>query len=477
MTPTLETKTKIIATIGPATSSREKLKELIMAGVDLCRINFSHGSHEENIAIIQNVRKLNAQLETNVGILCDLQGPKLRVGDMQNDEVMLVPGESISITNKKTLGTTEEIYIKYKRLAEDLQAGEPILMDDGKLVLEVERIIDKNHIVAKIIKGGLLKSRKGFNLPNTQLSIPALTGKDKKDLEVALNQDVDWIGLSFVRHPKDISQVHRLIEKAGVHTRVIAKIEKPQAIKNIDAIIDISDAVMVARGDLGVEMPMEQVPIIQKMIVKKCNKASKPVIIATQMMESMIENHQPTRAEASDVANAVMDGADAVMLSAETSVGKFPVEAVIAVEKILIATEELGDIYFKNYQPKESSKTFLSDEICFTAVQISRDINAKAIITMTQSGYTAFKIASLRPRCKVFIFTPNKALCNLLSLVWNVRVFYYDKLKSTDQTIKDVLRVLKEEKLLAVGDRVVHTASMPIMDHRKTNTLKISLVE
>jgi pyruvate kinase len=477
MTPILETKTKIIATIGPATSSAEKLKELIVAGVDLCRINFSHGTEDENRDTILRIQRVNAELQTNVGILCDLQGPKLRVGEMHDKGVNLIAGKTISITNKKMVGTEEEIYIKYKRLSEDLKPGEPILLDDGKLVLEVVDLVDEHHITAKVIRGGILKSKKGFNLPNTKLSIPALTGKDRKDLEVAMELDVDWIGLSFVRNPEDITLVHDMIEQHGVHSRVIAKIEKPQAIENIDAIIDISDAVMVARGDLGVEMPMEQVPIIQKMIVKKCNQASKPVIIATQMMESMIENHQPTRAEANDVANAVMDGADAVMLSAETSIGKYPVEAVIAVEKILIATEALGDIYFKDYKPVEESSSFLSDEICYTAVQISKAISAKAIISMTQSGYTAFKIASLRPRCRVFIFTRNKDLCNLLSLVWNVRVFYYDKMLSTDQTIKDVLRLLKEEDLLHSGDRVVHTASMPIMERRKTNTLKISLVD
>lgn len=477
MTPSLETKTKIIATIGPATSSEAKLKKLIRAGIDLCRINFSHGSAEENAEIIERIQKLNDQLGTHIGILCDLQGPKLRVGDMENGGVELIEGSEITLTNKKLVGTQTKIYIKYKRLGQDLKPGEPILLDDGNLVLEVLALVDEHHITARVIRGGTLKSRKGFNLPNTKLSIPALTGKDKKDLEVALQLDVDWIGLSFVRNPEDITLVHKLIEARGVHTRVIAKIEKPQALENIDEIIDISDAVMVARGDLGVEMPMEQVPIIQKMIVKKCNQASKPVIIATQMMESMIENHTPTRAEANDVANAVMDGADAVMLSAETSIGKYPIQAVTAVEKILVATESLGDIYFKDYKPVEESNSFLSDEICYTAVQISRDIRAKAIISMTASGYTAFKIASLRPRCKVFIFTSNKALANLLSLVWNVRVLYYDKMSSTDQTIKDVLKLLKDKKLLQVGDRVVHTASMPIMERRKTNTLKISLVE
>jgi len=477
MIPNITTKTKIITTIGPATSSEAQLKKLILAGADLCRINFSHGSLEENTKTIQRIHAINEELDTTAGILCDLQGPKLRVGDMENGEITLETGQSLTITNKEMVGNQNEIYIKYQRLAEDIKPREHILLDDGKIKLEVDEIIDSNHITAHVTAGGVLKSRKGFNLPNTSLSIPPLSSKDKEDLAVALEEDVDWVGLSFVRNPSDIRQIHKLIEEAGAHTRVIAKIEKPQALENLNEIIEVSDAIMVARGDLGVEMPMEQVPIIQKRIVRMCNEASKPVIIATQMMESMIENHLPTRAEANDVANAVVDGADAVMLSAETSIGKYPIEAVEAVERILVATESLGDIYFKDHVPSEDSPTFLSDEICYTAVRVSKAINAKAIISMTQSGYTAFKIASLRPRCKVLIFTSNRQLCNLLSLVWNVRVFYYDKMSTTDQTMKDVLKILKDKNILNVGDRVVHTASMPIMERRKTNTIKISLVE
>ncbi len=470
-------KTKIIATIGPATSSTQMLKRIIKAGVDVCRINFSHGTHDEHRKVIERVRKINEENGIHVAILGDLQGPKLRIGDVENNRIELVKGSKLILTTNKCVGTASRLYISYQDLPKDVQKGERVLLDDGKIELRIEKVINDEEIEAKVIYGGMLSSKKGFNLPETHISQPSLTPKDLTDLAFALEMDLDWIGLSFVRHPDDVIGLKKIISDKNSRAKVIAKIEKPQAINHIDEIIAATDAIMVARGDLGVEMAMETVPMLQKRIVDKCLIASRPVIIATQMMESMIENPTPTRAETNDVANAVMDGADAVMLSAETSVGKYPVETVEAMEKILGVTEFEWDVYYKGKKPNPHSPTFLSDEICFTAVRMSDHIGAKAIISMTQTGYTAYKIASFRPKCAVFIFTSNKDILNTLSLVWNVRVFYYNKMKSTDQSMKDVLEFLKEKKLLNKNDLTVHTASMPIAAKSKTNTLKISKVD
>jgi pyruvate kinase len=470
-------KTKIIATIGPATSSYEMLKKLIKAGVDVCRINFSHGSHDDHRKVVERVNRINEELGTYVCLLGDLQGPKLRIGEVENNQIELEKGNELILTTEKCIGTAKKLYISYKALPKDVKKGEAVLLDDGKIELKIVQTLDSHNILAKVVHGGYLSSKKGFNLPDTQVSQPSLTEKDLLDLDFALEMDLDWIGLSFVRHPDDVRELKHIIHKKGSRAKVIAKIEKPQAIKHIDAIIAETDGIMVARGDLGVELPMEKVPMIQKRIVDKCIIASKPVIIATQMMESMIENPTPTRAETNDVANAVMDGADAVMLSAETSVGKYPINTVEAMEKILGVTEIEWDVYYKGKKPNHSSPSFLSDEICFTAVRMSDHIGAKAIVSMTQTGYTAYKIASFRPKCDVFIFTSNKDIMRTLSLVWNVRVFYYDSMMSTDESMKDVLLFLKERKLLKRDDLVVHTASMPISAKAKTNTLKISKVD
>lgn len=470
-------KTKIVATLGPATSSTEELRKIIRAGVDVCRLNFSHGKHEDLARLVQKIRKLNEELGTNVCILGDLQGPKLRIGEMKDGFATMKRGHEVVLTTEKCEGTAERIFVSYPALAKDVKPGERVLLDDGKIEFKFTQILSETEVLAKVVHGGNLSSRKGFNLPFSNLSVPSMTEKDHNDLKFAVEQDLEWIGLSFVREAGDVQYLRQKISEWGGKSRIVAKIEKPQAVKHIDFIIAETDAVMVARGDLGVELPMEKVPMIQKQIVEKCIVASKPVIIATQMMESMIESPTPTRAEANDVANAVMDGADAVMLSAETSVGKYPVRAVQAVEKILGATEINWDIYFKGQKPNPKSPTFFSDEICFTAVRISDHINAKAIISMTYSGYTAFKIASFRPDCDVFIFTANKEVITPLNLIWNVRAFYYDKHESTDHTMKEVLEILKNKGLLNKDDLVVHTASMPIHEKRRTNTIKISRVE
>ncbi len=470
-------KTKIIATMGPATSDIDMIKKIIIAGVDVCRINFSHGDWDTHLDIVKKIRQVNEELGTHVAILGDLQGPKLRIGEVEGNKMLLEKGKIMKLTTKATVSKDNIIYVKYSTLARDVKVGERVLLDDGKLELEFVNRIDSETVEAKVINGGYLSSNKGFNLPSSSLSVDSLTTKDKKDLEFIMKHDFDWVALSFVREADDIHRLRKILQEHQCEARIIAKIEKPQAVHNIDEIIKATNAIMVARGDLGVEMPMEEVPMIQKRIVSKCIQASKPVIIATQMMESMIESPTPTRAEANDVANAVMDGADAVMLSAETSVGKYALKAVEAVEKILGSTEEGWDIYNKIKKPNPSSPSFLSERICYATVSMSEGIKAKAILSMTQTGYTAYKIASGRPNCDVFIFTANKKLLTRLSLVWNVRAYYYDSKTNTDDTIKEVISILQKDNLLKLGDVVINTAAMPVSENRKTNALKISVVE
>lgn len=469
-------KTKIIATMGPACSSVEMLKKIINAGVDVCRVNFSHGDWDTHLEVVNNIRQANAELGTNVAILGDLQGPKLRIGEVKDNSMLLETGATMTLTTKATISSDSTIYVKYSTLARDVKVGERVLLDDGKLELEFSKRVDEDTVEAVVINGGYLSSNKGFNLPSSALSVESLTPKDEKDLEFIMKHDFDWVALSFVRAAEDITNLRAILKANKSEARIVAKIEKPQAVENIDAIIDATDAIMVARGDLGVEMPMEQVPMIQKTIVHKCVEKSVPVIIATQMMESMISSPTPTRAEASDVANAVMDGADAVMLSAETSVGDYPVKSVEAVERILGSTELGWDVYNKIKKPDPTSPSFISDRICYATVSMSQGIGAKAIISMTQTGYTAYKIASSRPNCDVFIFTANKRLLTRLSLVWNVRAFYYDKKTNTDETIRDVIAELKEKNLLKDGDVVINTAAMPVIENKKTNAIKISTV-
>ncbi len=468
-------KTKIIATIGPASTNKPVLEKMILAGVDVCRINSSHGDHEMMKTIVENVRELNKELKTHVAILFDLQGPKLRIGDIENGEFLLKEGSSIILTTKECNGTFEKISIRYPQFYKDVQVGEKVLIDDGKLELIVTDIIDE-EVIATVTHGGVLSSRKGVNLPNTNITLPSLTEKDRVDLDFALENGIEWIGLSFVRRPKDVLELKDIISKSGKMCRVIAKIEKPEAVKYIDEIINVSDGIMVARGDLGVEMPFEKVPTIQKTIVKKCNKASKPVIIATQMMESMITNFRPTRAEANDVGNAVFDGADALMLSAETSVGKFPEGTVASMQKIISEVEQLDEIYYRE-TPPSTYRPHVSESICYTACTLARQTDARAIVAMTHSGGTAFKISSHRPKANIYIFTDNQSLLNTLSLLWGVRVFYYDKYESTDITIRDVIDFMKEGQLVDTGDYVIHVASTPLHERTTANTIKLSIID
>ncbi len=470
-------KTKIITTLGPATHTQAMIYQLIQAGADVMRINASHGDHPFLKSIVDNVREINDSKKLNIAMLLDLQGPKIRIGEMENGQCELADKQPFILTTSEIMGNHEKATIRYAHFASDVKKGDIILIDDGKLKLEVKEIISSEEVITQVINGGVLMSKKGVNLPFTNISIPSITSKDRADIEFALQNDIEWIGLSFVRTANDILNLKDIIKQSGKPMRVIAKIEKPEAVRNIDEIIAVSDGIMVARGDLGVEIDLAQVPIIQKKIVKKCRAAGIPVIIATQMMESMITNFRPTRAEANDVGNAVYDGADALMLSAETSVGKFPVETVNSMRKIIHAIEHDQEIYYRMTLPDKHSKTFISDTLCYHATELAKQSGAKAIAAMTHSGYTAFKISSQRPRAGIFIFTDHKPILNTLNLVWGVRGMYYDKFISTDQTIDDIKNILKEEGLVNSGDVIIHVASTPMQKRSRANTVKINVVD
>lgn len=475
-------RTKIVATLGPASSSAEVIEGMIKAGADVCRINFSHGSYDAVLDQIKSIRAINKKLGTHTAILADLQGPKLRIGVVENNGVELIAGKEVTITTNECIGTASRLYITYPQFPRDVKAGENILIDDGKLLLSVVSTNGTDEVKAIVSHGGILSSKKGVNLPNTKISLPCLTEKDLKDLDFALTQKVDWVGLSFVRSAADIIELKHLIQNFdhNVRTRVVAKIEKPEAISDIDNIIKETDALMVARGDLGVEVPMQEVPVIQKMLVRKCLEASKPVIIATQMMESMITNISPSRAEVNDVANSVMDGADAVMLSGETSVGNHPIKVVAAMTKIIEHVEKEGHIYDRDYEAPAvdlRDERFLTNSICFTAAKMAQRTSAAAIVTMTHSGYTAIKLSSHRPKANIFVFTDNYDILTTLSLVWGVQGFYYDKNISTDHTIADIKFILKKSGMVKTNDLMINIASIPLSEKGKSNMIKLSAVE
>jgi len=465
--------------MGPASAKKDTLLAMIRAGVNICRLNFSHGKAQDHKAVIDTIRQINEQYKTNVGILADLQGPKIRIGLVKDGGIHLVNGTRINITTHELIGDDNQIYITYETFPQDVQPNEIILLDDGKIQMKVIETNRLDTVVCEIMHGGILTSRKGVNLPNTKVSIPSLTEEDLANLKLALEWDVDWIGLSFVRTGQDIVELKRIIQASGKSAKVIAKVEKPEAIDNIDEIIAATDAVMVARGDLGVEMPLEEVPLLQKMIARKCREASKPVIVATQMLESMITTPRPTRAEVNDVANSVLDGADAVMLSGETSVGEFPVIVIETMSKIIKNVEELGYNYnnAKALNTDKASRTYLSDAVCSSAVYLAEHTEAVGIVSMTASGYTAFEISSYRPKAATYIFTANKHLLNALSLVWGVRTFYYDQVESTDRTIKDVNNILLAENLVQEGDVVINTGAIPIFNRGRTNMVKVTVID
>jgi pyruvate kinase len=472
-------RTKIVATVGPACDSYEQLLGLVRAGVNVFRLNFSHGTHEDKLRIIEHIRNINKTEPYNIAILGDLQGPKLRVGDIADGSMEVNPGDILTFTNEKVMGTMEKIYVSYPNLAADVKVGNIIMIDDGKIEVRVKEKTKDKNVKVEVTMGGVLSSKKGINLPDTKISLPALTEKDLVDLEFIIEQELDWVALSFVRSVKDIIILRNKLEESKSNTKIIAKIEKPEALNNIRDIIIESDAIMIARGDLGVELPVEQVPLIQKDIVRKCIHRAKPVIVATQMMESMIDRAKPNRSEITDVANAVLEGTDAVMLSGETATGKHPALVVETMRKIILEIEKREYRYNReeDLRPQPHSPSFLSDAICYNACKIAHDVNAEALIGMTQSGYTGFTLSSYRPKAPLYIFTKQKSLVNQLSLSWGTRAFFYDEEDSLDDIITDQINILKERGFLKEGDTVINTGSTPVHLHLPTNVLKITKVE
>lgn len=471
-------KTKIVATLGPATSTKEVLGEMIRAGVDVFRINFSHADYSDVKERIGMIRELNAEMGVNTSILADLQGPKLRVGVMA-EEVVVVPGDIITfVTGQPFEGNSEKVYMNYASFPKDVNPGERILLDDGKLMFEALSTNKKDEVKAKVIQGGPLKSKKGVNLPNTNISLPALTPKDIEDAIFAIGEKVDWIALSFVRFSQDLIDLQNLIKEHSDHKiPIIAKIEKPEAVENIDKIVAYCDGLMVARGDLGVEVPAQEVPLIQKQLVLRAKRARIPVIIATQMMETMITSLTPTRAEVNDVANSVMDGADAVMLSGETSVGNYPVQVIEKMTGILGTVENSSLIKVPMDPPNIRTNRYITKSVCYHAAIMANEIKAKAISTLTNSGYTAFQISAWRPSAHILVFTSNKRILTQLNLLWGVQAFYYDRFVSTDETIDDVNKMACEKGLLEVGDMLISLAAMPIKNKGMVNTLRVTEID
>jgi pyruvate kinase len=468
-------KTKIIATLGPSSAKKSALKSLIEEGVNVFRVNFSHANHDEVKNTISNIREISSFLSLHVAILGDLQGPKIRLGNVK-EGVVMEKEDSFSITtNEIELGDSNLVSINYKDFPKDVAKGETILVDDGKLIFKVTETNKKDLVKVKVVQGGELKSKKGVNLPNTKLSLPALTEKDKTDAVFAIKNNFDWLALSFVRSKKDVYELEELINKNTKHKiPIIAKIEKPEAILNLEAILHASDGLMVARGDLGLEIPAEEVPLKQKLMVNMAKKARKPIIIATQMMESMIDSLTPSRAEVNDVANSVMDGADAVMLSGETSVGKFPVEVVQTIGRIIQKVENSPLISVPNTLPEIHSKRVITKAVCFQACNIANELNASAICTLTNSGYTAWQISSWRPSALILVFTSNKRILSQLGLLWGVKCVYYDNFVSTDKTVEEVNELAVKKGFVKTGSLVINLAAMPVKQKGQVNTLRIS---
>ena len=468
-------KTKIIATLGPASSSKTMLSKLIVSGVDVFRVNFSHAEHKDVERIVSDIKALRIKHNKHVSVLGDLQGPKIRLGNVV-PETFLKKGDSILFSTKKIKnGDSNRVTINYTSFPKDVKKGETILVDDGKIILQVEKTDRDTSVNLIVIQGGLLSSNKGVNLPSTKISLPALTPKDIKDAKFAAKLGLDWVALSFVRSKNDVLQLREILDKSSNELiPIISKIEKPQAINNMDQILKVSNGLMVARGDLGIEIPAEEVPLYQKILVKKANEARKPIIIATQMMESMIDSLTPSRAEVNDVANSVMDGADCIMLSGETSVGKYPCEVVKKVGPIIAGVEDSQPVKNKFTLPKLKSKRLITKTVCRHASLIANEIKASAVCTLTHSGYTGWQISSWRPNCLVLVFTSNKRILSQLNLLWGVKCIYYNKFQSTDKTVEDVNALAIKNRYVRKGDVVVNLASMPIKDKGQVNTLRIT---
>ncbi len=473
----MHSRTKIIATLGPASRKPEILEQMILAGLDSVRINMSHTNHEQLARDVEMVRKLSEKLGHNVAIIADLQGPKIRIGEIKDGQTVINPGDILEFTIEPCIGDNKRVHIDYEDFALDVEPGEEILIDDGKLKLVVVETDKQTTVKARVIYGGVLMSRKGVNLPHTDLSLPSMTDKDIEDAHKALEVGVDWIALSFVRRASDVIELKQLIRRKKKHAYVIAKIEKAQAVRNLDEIMEEADAIMVARGDLGVEMDFAEVPLIQKFIVERCIDRQKPVIIATQMMESMINNYRPTRAEATDVSNAVLDGADTLMLSAETATGKYPVQVIEAMHRIIQTTESQKYRYNRGEPPHPDSPRFVRDSICFSAARLAQIIGAKAIITFTEHGRTAYTISGYRPKADIYAFTRHRHLLSALSLLWGVKAFHFTELDEINNAIEKSIQLLKDKGFLKPGDYVIHVGSTPLRVTHKTNMLKVTKIE
>jgi pyruvate kinase len=472
-------KTKIVATVGPACSTYEQLLELVKAGANCFRLNFSHGSYEDKAVVIDYVRKINKEEPYNIAILGDLQGPKLRVGDIENGKITLKVGDELIFTTEKQIGNNQKIYVSYPRLAADVKVGERIFLDDGKMEVKVLQILDEKDVKVSVTLGGVLLPKKGVNLPDSALTMPSLTEKDIADLDFIIEKNLDWVALSFVRHARDVQELKKRVRKHKSKIKIISKIEMPEALKNIRDIIVESDGIMVARGDLGVEVPIEKVPSIQKELIRKAMHRAKPVIVATQMMESMMERTKPNRSEVTDVANAVLEGADAVMLSGETAMGEYPALVVETMSKIILEAERTTYNYHRDdiLTPQQHSPSLLSDALCSSACKLAKDVNADALVGMTQSGYTGFMLSSYRPKAPLFIFSKERSLINQLSISWGVRAIFYDEEESLDDIFNDQLNILKERGFISPGNIVVNTGSTPIKLHLPTNVIKITRIE
>ncbi len=471
-------RTKIVCTLGPSSNTLEGIENLYRAGMNVVRINFSHGSHEDHAKTIGYVREIARKYEYSIPVLMDLQGPKIRVGQMKDGAQIIKEGSLVKLTSEEVIGDASLIPIDYPNLAEDATEGNQILIDDGLMELRIIKNSEKD-LVAKVVVGGLLKSRKGVNLPDVDISMSSITEKDKEDLEFGLEIGVDFVAMSFVRSARDVQDVISRIRAKGSNTALIAKIEKPEAVHVIDEIIEEADGIMVARGDLGIEIPSEQVPLVQKKIIERCRMAGKPVITATQMLDSMIVNPRATRAESSDVANAVMDGTDAVMLSGETAAGKYPVEAVKTMSKIIKSIEDNSSaIYYSlKYRKPDWKEKQVIESLAYSCVTIADNVDAKAISTITHSGNTARRIAKFRPKVPIIAFTESRTVRRQLNLVWGVQSVRLDEIFDTDLSVKMMEDYLVKDGLVNKGDRIIIATGMPLAKRGRTNMIKVSTIE
>ena len=471
-------RTKIVCTLGPSSNTLEDIERLYRAGMNVVRINFSHGTHEGHKKTIGLVREIARKHKYSIPVLMDLQGPKIRVGTMKDGAQHVKEGNIVEITSEEVEGSSSLIPIDYPNLLEDASEGNQILIDDGLLELKIVKK-GTSTLKARVVVGGMLKSRKGVNLPDVKISMSSLTEKDIEDLEFGLGVGVDFVAMSFVRSAKDVQDVISRIRAAGSNASIISKIEKPEAVEAIDEIIEETDGIMVARGDLGIEIPSEKVPMVQKLIIDRCRAAGKPVITATQMLDSMINNPRATRAESSDVANAVMDGTDAVMLSGETAAGKYPVEAVQAMHKIIRSVEENSDrlYYSLNYRKPEWKEKQVVESLAYSCVIIADNVEAKAISTLTHSGNTARRIAKFRPRVPIVAFTESKIVRRQLNLVWGVEAVRLEELFDTDSSVKMMEKYLENNGFVEKNDRVIIATGMPLAKRGRTNMVKVSTIQ